>query len=143
MSTTTTEPTIDRALQKKLVFAWLDALRSGEWKQAKGALELRGKGNCCLGVACRVAISQGFNLVTREEADGSTAFNDFYGSLPESMTSGLGVSPLGTCAAGALAGFNDEGKTFPEIADIIEANARTLFVNGEEVAGWLASRNDA
>lgn len=47
------------AMDKKLKKAWLTALRSGKFRQAEGTLEERSngriKGNCCLGVLCRVA----------------------------------------------------------------------------------------
>lgn len=48
------------AMDKKLKKAWIAALRSGKYKQATGTLEAttesgRIKGNCCLGVLCRIS----------------------------------------------------------------------------------------
>jgi hypothetical protein len=43
--------------QKKDFEKWIKALRSGEYKQSKNALQSN-QGFCCLGVACDVIISQ-------------------------------------------------------------------------------------
>jgi hypothetical protein len=40
---------------KKQIETWVEALRSGEYKQTTGALQ-DNSGYCCLGVACRVFI---------------------------------------------------------------------------------------
>lgn len=67
-------------VRKDRVRLWVDALRSGEYQQTNGTLEkLFGKAdgkdgsvtevktrNCCLGVACRVAIADGLNLRVSE-----------------------------------------------------------------------------
>lgn len=42
-------------INEKEFYKWLDALNSGEYKQAKGALQVF-DGYCCLGVACKVLI---------------------------------------------------------------------------------------
>jgi hypothetical protein len=71
----------------------VDALRSGEYKQVLGKLEGKrsdGKvGNCCLGVACRVAIEHGLH-VTQEESGGQTLFDGNGGALPTSVSEWYG-----------------------------------------------------
>lgn len=44
-------------IPKKDMKKWIAALRSGKYKQAKGELQNE-KGYCCLGVACKVLISE-------------------------------------------------------------------------------------
>ena len=41
---------------------WINALRSGEYKQIKSQLGQEGMGYCCLGVACEVAIQNGLAI---------------------------------------------------------------------------------
>lgn len=38
---------------------WVEALRSGRFTQGTGALSTHAGGNCCLGVACELAVEQG------------------------------------------------------------------------------------
>jgi hypothetical protein len=113
--------------QKTRIFAWLDALRSGEWKQTTSGDLHRNNGHCCLGVGSVIAGCP--------QDDGEyLAIKDRYGlkSIWGMYANGYG---------GDLTHHNDNGTTFPEIADIIEKNARTLFINGAEVEGWIAARN--
>ncbi|HYE20129.1 MAG TPA: hypothetical protein VEA69_16905 [Tepidisphaeraceae bacterium] len=139
MDATTTKPD-----QKTLIFAWLDALRSGEFKQTTECLADSDGGHCCLGVACRVAVAAGVPLEVEENDDGDICFDQCGTYLPPTASQMLGLrNRSGSFEEGALWQLNDGGATFPEIADIIEANALTLFKNGEEVAGWLAERRAA
>jgi hypothetical protein len=92
---------MDAALKAK----WVAALRSGEYQQGKGKFEHDGK-FCCLGVLCKVA-----GLPTRSEEGLDNNFTD------------VDSDEIGICKVSwALAAMNDNGKTFPEIADYIEAN---------------------
>jgi len=84
---------------------WINALRSGEYKQTRGEMVSITGGHCCLAVGCRV------KGATFEQLDGSLwppiAFKL---GLTESEESELSI-------------LNDgKGKTFPEIADYIEQN---------------------
>lgn len=68
---------------------WLDALRSGEYEQGRGFLELKGN-YCCLGVAAAVVgiptDESGENYervrnalgISRQEQDDLTTLNDVY-----------------------------------------------------------------
>lgn len=48
------EPSLSH-IPRKRIAEWIDALRSGEYKQAKARLQ-RDDGYCCLGVACEIFI---------------------------------------------------------------------------------------
>lgn len=117
---------------------WVEALRSGRYEQTSGtlaAVDIDGKitGHCCLGVACEVA-----GIVPRvahQEAryDGDSV------KLPQTAQDWLGISeanpelstdsiakalprwPVDTSCESSLAGLNDGGATFTEIANLIEA----------------------
>jgi len=108
-------------MPKALLDKWLAALRSGEYKQCKSKLT-DGQGFCCLGVLVDTA--------------GGRADEEDYGGYPNHEwlqknnvafhTSG-GMSPSCNPWLPSLSSFaglaNDDGKTFAEIADAIEACA--------------------
>lgn len=107
---------------------WLEALRSGEYKQGTGHLN-RGRRYCCLGVLCEVAIQEGLNLsVTREgPRENVTAFyNNSAGLLPEAVVEWAGLTMTNPefftddQESWSLASKNDSGATFEEIANLIE-----------------------
>jgi hypothetical protein len=93
---------------------WVEALRSGRYQQATGKL-MTEEGYCCLGVLCEVAglpiALDGFNVVGAdlgEDDNGYRPINELVG---------------GRDLVALLYEMNDdERKTFPEIADYIEAN---------------------
>lgn len=106
---------------------WVEALRSGKYKQVTDALENR-HGQCCLGVACRVAIDNG--LALRVNADGAvTYFGDDTAELPRAVKEWLGLAT----SYGrfddltSLVALNDNGSSFDMIADIIESEPEGLF----------------
>jgi hypothetical protein len=95
---------------------WVAALRSGEYKQCQQRLT-DGEGYCCLGVAC--AISP--NAVDGWKEDCT---------LPWGVREWLGLATAwgdNNCN-GSLSQLNDMGKTFAEIADLIESEPEGLFV---------------
>lgn len=121
-------------LNKKFKQKWVNALRSGKFKQASGALmefapslddELNDtvgvKTHCCLGVACAISgIDDGDiendshitpELITRHKH-----------KLSESDRQGLAklVFEDESDLANKLAGFNDNGKSFNWIAGYID-----------------------
>lgn len=77
---------------------FVTALRSGDFQQGQNALEytdLSGKvTNCCLGVACRVAVKDGLELqVTNSGADNhATYFAGETAFLPYEVQKWLGVA---------------------------------------------------
>jgi hypothetical protein len=95
---------------------WLEALRSGKYKQAEGRLKVNDT-FCCLGVLCDIS--------GLSKWDGDYYLN-CVSVLPDEVAewSGLGdKSPNVKEASGrnrSLAGLNDDGNSFKEIADLIE-----------------------
>lgn len=107
---------------------WVAALRSGEFKQTRNRLHY-GDGYCCLGVACE--------LYRRETGKGKWDSNNFF--LGKNVTLPLVVRESlqlrrdnGRFGSGGLATMNDDGRTFAEIADLIESEPAGLFVEGGE-----------
>jgi hypothetical protein len=94
---------------------WIAALDSGEFKQARGALQSE-YGHCCLGVGCRLFVPEKklrtFDGVLRGKVpvdqpaapEWLVAINgDFFKRTGEMLSS-----------------LNDRGYTFPEIATLLE-----------------------
>lgn len=115
---------------------WIKGLRSGEYKQCTGNLEVEtpndGLMHCCLGVACREAIKHGIQLKVEPKTykagrdRWATGFNGWTGELPKEVAEWLGVSwrgaipnPVG--GYWSLTLLNDSAEApFDEIAKIIE-----------------------
>lgn len=108
---------------------WVEALRSKSYEQGGGALRCE-QLFCCLGVAC--------DIYAKETGAGEWEGNIFIANdhtasvvLPQSVRAWLGLTDdAGGYADGqcSLACDNDEGKSFEEIATIIESN-EDLFTN--------------
>lgn len=133
---------MDNKLESEFKAKWLEALRSGEYKQAKDSLyvdnivddetnEYTGEcGYCCLGVAgaiCGVPIGvlNGRGLLYDLDKV-TTEYN-----IPAILAQPFAVNEKGEktdsyngqhTIAGTLANMNDRGETFAEIADWIEDN---------------------
>ena len=118
--------------------ALIAALRSGEYKQGKGALARRyvdGWHYCVLGVGCEVYIRAGNPLEARSLPSGRRLLRLYGGSpgrLPKAVARWLG---LDRWLASNLSNLNDRGLTFAEIADIIEARPEEWFVPQEVANG--------
>lgn len=102
---------------------WVEALRSGEYGQAKGALARRGRSFCCLGVLCDIEIDGYW-----EKPD---AYSPWALELDRWEIGGEDSMPprylldrvgLDIGAANELADRNDEGWSFERIATWIEKN---------------------
>lgn len=106
---------------------WLDALRSGEYKQGYGRLRSSDDRFCCLGVLCHVAKVKS-EKISYEEAMrlgwGPDAANTYtYDGEPGFLSAPL-LEKFGiTYDEGwDLAIKNDEGRSFKDTADYIEKN---------------------
>lgn len=122
---------------------WIKALRSGKYKQTEGSLgeetEDNGNSYCCLGVACEIAGYKPLKIENRFYYDKTTRDDEesllpqkavkkygFYnneGGIKEEYLS-ISIDSVGTLS---LAGLNDGGWTFDEIADLVERNPRAVF----------------
>lgn len=124
---------------------WVVALRSGRYKQGRGNLttidgsEVR---HCCLGVACMLYqewVRQDRFKITFDGRE--LAYNGEENYLPEEVQEWLGLRDnRGTYWAGSnvpsrftLAGRNDDGASFEEIAAIIESEPAGLFGDPQPV----------
>lgn len=98
---------------------WVAALRGGEYRQGFGQLVKNGR-YCCLGVACEIAMRDGVEL----PSDWRSWCNLPYEPL---RWVGLWTSFGDDIEGRSLSSLNDSGKTFAEIADIIESEPKGLF----------------
>lgn len=111
----------------EFITKWIEALTSGEYKQTKGALEIRedaGSSYCCLGVACVVATKnhvRNIDIGEHQNVLGSE-------QLPDTLARFLGIDSSGHFdipiryrgkSYDSLIDLNDEGVTFKVIARII------------------------
>lgn len=117
---------------------WIADLRSGKYKQGQGQL-CDGKTHCCLGVLCeQAAAKEKLNdgqKCSRKLIDRQVRFDDRAGMLSPRIYSWAAMDGRNRNEAGHacwpsmrgqysptrdLVMDNDDGKTFAEIADIIE-----------------------
>ena len=110
---------------------WLEALRSGEYRQTRGYLHTA-NGFCCLGVGCQLFKPDDIEAVEAEGYGVQTfKYDQNIAAGPNFVVEALGLyGDLGNRNDGigpSLAGLNDDGIPFDEIADVIEANPRTFF----------------
>jgi hypothetical protein len=115
--------------------AWVAALRSGDYKQGHRRLTYRSldqEYDCCLGVACKVAIAAGVPVKRREDSLATITYDNYRDFLPPSVQMWLGMrDERGSDPDhrhNSLSGLNDSGVTFERIADQIEARASSLFL---------------
>lgn len=122
-------------VNKERVALLVTALRSGDFKQGKSALERRRLDDnsiehCCLGVACRVAMAEGLEVEVEDRAfDGVKTFDGEASILPSAVYEWYGfkngVPSFPQRRTNAI-GMNDrDNADFNEIADAFEEE----FVN--------------
>ena len=117
---------------------WLEALRSREYRQSRYRLRSLDNGFCCLGVLCDIYTKEVGGSWKHNKAEFSDAYDMVSDSGHESVTSELPsfvrnwaylewFNPQVHVAKGecdfvpaTLAELNDEGRSFKEIADIID-----------------------
>lgn len=109
-------PEVAAKMDPALKANWVEALRSGEYEQARGALS-DGNGFCCLGVLCKIR--------------GLTIGADDNNSVIDDAGEDVGYTPITRLLGGAkyyeLTERNDgsmshKAHSFSQIADYIEAN---------------------
>ena len=112
-------------MNQEMKIKWLEALRSGKYKQAVSRLMLkdhRGQRYCCLGVLCEIS---GLGEWTEEPSYSNVhefIYNrgHFASNLPPAMREALGISDDDI---ETLVNMNDLTKaSFTQIADWIERN---------------------
>lgn len=113
---------------------WLAGLRSGQYVQGDGRLKQDRSGqtfHCCLGVACEVALQNGVELsvdISNGQFHNVYLFDNESSYLPNKVQDWLGLrhdNPIVWDADNVysyeLVDLNDKGKSFEEIADLIES----------------------
>lgn len=116
--------------------AWVKALRSGKYKQVQNSLtsvdQKTGEilGHCCLGVLCELAVKA--KVIPPPRAGSDNLYYDGENAiLTDAVRDWAGLkTSTGRFNGGdsALTVSNDEGKSFKQIARIIEQKAKELFV---------------
>jgi len=104
---------------------WLEALESGEYKQAIDRL-YDGKGYCCLGVACKIYNKENNKRIKYRQEAGLSKLPIIHGWLGLRTTNGF-FGNIDGVHNKSLTGLNDDGKSFAEIAEIVRANPDKVF----------------
>jgi hypothetical protein len=118
-------------MNERIKKLWLDALRSDKYKQARDRLR-DGDGFCCLGVLCDIVKNDvgGRWEGPEDNAQFIVGYEHATGALPAAVQELAGLKQANPeieaimikdeNAPVSLAGMNDHGVSFAEIADIIE-----------------------
>jgi hypothetical protein len=106
-------------MNAELKHKWLEALRSGEFKQGRRQLRSADDSFCCLGVLCHVAKPDGWSM--RGHGESFSHSISFAGHCDSAeLVPVVGVSQR-QCST--LVEMNDrQCNSFAEIADWVEAN---------------------
>lgn len=116
-------------IKPKIKKLWVAALRSGEYKQTHGQLRNEEAGFCCLGVLCNIHAQMHPEIAARQQDPnmymGSREFppvavDEWATTLGDPLENLYVVSKGKQLYRDTLGGFNDDGFTFDEIADMIE-----------------------
>jgi hypothetical protein len=104
---------------------WITALRSNEYNQTQGSLRTS-EGYCCLGVLCDLYVKEHDVEEWNVGPHGSYAFKGEPNILPNCVIEWSGLNDANPYVLSfhddmlSLANMNDCGKTFGEIAQVIE-----------------------
>lgn len=118
-------------MKKRQMERWVKALRSGKFKQGKFRLHnILADTYCCLGIACE--INKKHLAIGCDDDGNNMSYDNEDKALPVSIREYMGLKSavgLGTHTNDehfCLERLNDSGKSFTEIADIIEQNYKRL-----------------
>lgn len=98
---------------------WLEALRSGKYKQAQGVLRTADNTFCCLGVLCDIMYPDNWGNVLQHSVEFKYLSNRHFTGLPIGIREEANLSAT---SEGNLVCMNDTGKSFEKIADYIETD---------------------
>lgn len=127
-------------MKKKIAQLWIEALRSGKFKQTKKVLKRKTKNkefaHCCLGVLCELYNKTHKNKLKQEEKTelwSNKKYVLFDGEellLPNKVMKWSGIKTRDGAFSNidndTLAQLNDEGKKFSTIAKVIEEKQKEL-----------------
>lgn len=101
---------------------WLEALRSGEYEQGRGALQ-KGGMFCCLGVLCEVAVKEDIIPPPSIDVFDTATYDGSYRVTIPGAVSDWAFELRRGDEVSNLMQMNDSGKnSFSDIADYIEEN---------------------
>ena len=103
-------------MDKEWKSKWLEALRSGKYKQGRGCLRSENNKFCCLGVLCDLVAPQDWEPGL-EEMGHYYGHRGSYGAPDQAIKDVVSIASWGK-----LMEMNDSGASFTEIADWIEKN---------------------
>jgi len=106
-------------MNPELKAKWVEALRSGEYKQGSNRLLTADGRYCCMGVLCNLIDPEGWTETLSHKTESGISYSQGMG-----FESVLKISDIPAGVTMTLANMNDKGKSFPEIASYIEANLR-------------------
>lgn len=114
-------------MNENIMKLWVDRLRTTKDKQGRVYLEKDDKRDC-LCILCYLGMENGVEIKTTKDPNTkATVFNYAQTSLPLNIVAWAGLKGHnGTFKGGRLDRLNDDGKTFIEIADIIQNNWNDL-----------------
>jgi hypothetical protein len=114
-------------MKKSIAEKWVEALRSGYYKQGRGCLSVNKK-HCCLGVLCDIAMVEG--IVDFKLGENYNYYDGMCGVLPLAVSNWAGISTnTGNInhLNRTLADLNDSyDYSFNKIADAIEKHYKEL-----------------
>lgn len=126
MSAGTERTGLAEKLSSELKAKWVAALRSGTYNQIDGALCRNlgddGVGHCCLGVLAEVAGVNRRYLFDEPSLDEINRKDLLGGWYPNDLDDDSEQTQASKTIQRQLADMNDDGKSFTEIADWVEAN---------------------
>lgn len=124
------ETTFDGMTRQEIKTMWLEALRSGKYRQAQGRLQRQtenGIGFCCLGVLCDLEVKRTPSSFWEQTQSTSEIVYSFKtdpsdygisGFLDYATIKRLDMTEL---FQNKVADMNDAGASFADIADVIES----------------------
>lgn len=123
--------------QKEHRKLWIKALRSGEYKQGRGALRNFGDYYCCLRVACDIAMKDGIELkITKSDHRDCYEYDGMIEFLPDKVVYYYGLRSDTGIYDGIADDYDNNSLTrdndnfclsFNAIADIIESEPKGLI----------------
>ena len=118
-------------MNKTAVKKWIDALRSGDYKQCRDQLRINDT-FCVVGVLCDLHLKETKNEWL-QSIGGEYAYNNeaFIEEAPPEVESWIGdefMERLNSQEIDIMC-CNDSGMSFEDLADLIEANAKELSYN--------------
>jgi len=108
-------------MKAKIKRLWVKALRSGQYKQTENALRDKGNAFCCLGVLCNLHAQAHPKFAAKQRVPEAYDGEEAYPSERVQKWAGLDSNdPWINEMSTTLATLNDDGRSFNEIADVIE-----------------------